>query len=56
VPQRKQRHPDREQFIVEFKFPRRYGLELTKKLYAEESDQVMSYLKTRKEDCLWNQQ
>ena len=56
VPQRKQRHPEREQLIVEFKFPRRYGLELTKKLYDEESDQVMSYLKTRKEDCLWNQQ
>ncbi len=56
VPQRKQRHPEREQLIVEFKFPRRYGLELTKKLYEEESDQVMSYLKTRKEDCLWNQQ
>lgn len=56
VPQRKQRHPKREQLIVEFKFPRRYGLELTKKLYEEESDQIMSYFKTRKEDCLWNQQ
>ena len=56
VPQRKQRHPEREQLIVEFKFPRRYGLELTKKLYEEEADQVMSYFKTRKEDCLWNQQ
>ena len=56
VPQRKQRHPEREQLIVEFKFPRRYGLELTKALYQEESDQVMSYFKTRKEDCLWNQQ
>ena len=56
VPQRKQRHPEREQLIVEFKFPRRYGLELTKKLYEEESDQIMSYFKTRKEDCLWNQQ
>ncbi len=56
VPQRKQRHPEREQMIVEFKFPRRYGLELTKKLYKEESDQIMSYFKTRKEDCLWNQQ
>ena len=43
VPQRKQRHPEREQLIVEFKFPRRYGLELTKALYQEESDQVMSY-------------
>ena len=56
VPQRKLRHPEREQLIVEFKFPRRYGLELTKKLYEEEADQVMSYFKTRKEDCLWNQQ
>ena len=56
VPQRKQRHPEREQLIVEFKFPRRYGLELTKKLYEEVSDQIMSYFKTRKEDCLWNQQ
>ena len=56
VPQRKQRHPEREQLIVECKFPRRYGLELTKKLYEEESDQIMSYFKTRKEDCLWNQQ
>ena len=56
VPQRKQRHPEREQLIVEFKFPRRYGLALTKKLYEEEADQVMSYFKTRKEDCLWNQQ
>ena len=56
VPQRKHRHPEREQLIVEFKFPRRYGLELTKKLYEEESDQIMSYFKTRKEDCLWNQQ
>ena len=56
VPQRKQRHPEREQMIVEFKFPRRYGVELTKKLYEEEADQVMSYFKTRKEDCLWNQQ
>jgi hypothetical protein len=56
VPQRKQRHPEREQLIVEFKFPRRYELELIKKLYEEEADQVMSYFKTRKEDCLWNQQ
>ncbi|WP_033147572.1 hypothetical protein [Prevotella sp. P6B1] len=55
VPQRKHRRPEREKVIVEFKFPRRYGLELTKKLYAEEADQVMSYFKTRKEECLWNQ-
>jgi hypothetical protein len=56
VPQREYRHPEREQLIVEFKFPRRYGLALTKAIFEEESDQVMSYFKTRKEDCLWNQQ
>ena len=56
VPQRKQRHPKREQLIVEFRFPRRYGLALTKALFAEETDEVMAYLKTRKEECLWNQQ
>ena len=56
VPQRKYRHPEREQLIVEFRFPRRYGLELTKALYQQEADEVMSYFKTRKEDCLWNQQ
>ena len=56
VSQRKHRHPEREQLIVEFKFPRRYGLELTKALYQQEADEVMSYFKTRKEDCLWNQQ
>ncbi|MDO4985676.1 MAG: hypothetical protein Q4E48_08265 [Prevotella sp.] len=55
VPQRKQRHPEREQLIVEFKFPRRYGLALTKALYEEEADLVLSYFKTRKEECLWNQ-
>ena len=55
VPQRKQRHPEREQLIVEFKFPRSYGLALTKVLYEEEADQVLSYFKTRKEECLWNQ-
>ncbi len=56
VPQRKHRRPEREKLIVEFKFPRRYGLELTKALYQQEADEVMSYFKTRKEDCLWNQQ
>ena len=43
-----------EEFVyVMFKFPKKLGLALTKALYAEESDEIMSYLKTRKEETVW---
>jgi len=43
-----------EEFVyVTFKFPKKYGLALTKTLYAEESDEIMSYFKTRKEETVW---
>jgi len=43
-----------EEFVyVTFKFPKKYGVALTKALYAEESDEVMAYLKTRKEETVW---
>ena len=46
-----------EEFVyVTFKFPKKYGLALTKALYEEETDQIMSYFKTRKEETIWNQQ
>ena len=45
-----------EYVYVTFKFPKKYGLALTKALYEEEADQVMSYFKTRKEETVWNQQ
>ena len=46
-----------EEFVyVTFKFPKKYGLALTKALYEEEADQILSYLKTRKEETVWNQQ
>ena len=46
-----------EEFVyVTFKFPKKYGLALTKALYQEEADQIMSYFKTRKEETIWNQQ
>jgi len=46
-----------EEFVyVTFKFPKKYGLALTKALYEEEADQIMSYFKTRKEETIWNQQ
>ena len=50
------RRLDREYIYVTFKFPKKYGLALTKALYEEEADQILSYLKTRKEETIWNQQ
>ena len=42
-----------EYVYITFKFPKKYGLALTKALYEEEADQILSYLKTRKEDTIW---
>ena len=43
-----------EEFVyVTFKFPKKYGLALTRSFYEEETDQIMSYLKTRKEETIW---
>ena len=50
------RRLDKEYIYVTFKFPKKYGLALTKALYQEEADQIMSYFKTRKEETIWNQQ
>ena len=44
----------RDEYVyVTFKFPKKYGLALTKALYEEEADQIMSYFKTRKEETIW---
>ena len=44
----------RDEYVyVTFKFPKKYGLALTKALYEEEADQILSYLKTRKEETIW---
>ena len=50
----KKERPDMQQVIVEFRFPRMYGLALTKALYKEESDDVLSFFNTRKEETIWN--
>ena len=43
-----------EEFVyVSFKFPKKYGLALTKALYAEESDEMLAFFKTRKEETVW---
>ena len=48
-----ERRMDEEFVYVTFKFPKKYGLALTKALYEEEADQIMSYFKTRKEETIW---
>ena len=47
------RRLDMEYVYVTFKFPKNLGLALMKSLYAEETDEVMAYLKTRKEETIW---
>ena len=47
------RRMDEEFVYVTFKFPKKYGLALTKALYAEESDEIMAFFKTRKEETVW---
>ena len=42
-----------ESVYVTFKFPKKYGLALTRSLYKEETDEIMSFLKTRKEETIW---
>ncbi|SHK60735.1 hypothetical protein [Xylanibacter ruminicola] len=44
---------NREYVYVTFKFPKKYGRALIMSLYQEEADQIMSYLKTRKEETIW---
>ena len=48
------RRINEEYIYVTFKFPKKYGLALTKALYEEEADQIMSYFKTRKEETVWS--
>ena len=47
------RRLDEEFVYVTFKFPKKCGLALTKALYEEEADEIMSYFKTRKEETVW---
>lgn len=47
------RRLEQEYVYITFKFPKKFGLSLTKALFEEEADQVLSYLKTRKEQTVW---
>lgn len=43
-----------EEFVyVTFKFPKKYGMALTRAIYQEESDEILSFFKTRKEETIW---
>ena len=48
-----ERYIGQENVFVTFKFPKKYGRALIMSLYQEEADQIMSYLKTRKEETVW---
>ena len=48
-----ERRLDQEFVHVNFKFPKKLGLALTKALYQEETDEIMSFFKTRKEETIW---
>lgn len=48
-----ERRLDREFVHITFKFPKKYGLAMTKALYQEETDEIMSYFKSRKEETVW---
>lgn len=50
---KRRRRIDQEYVYVMFKFPKKYGLALTKSLYQEEADEIMSFFKTRKEETVW---
>ena len=42
-----------ELVYITFKFPKKYGKALIKSLYREETEEIMSYLTTRKEETVW---
>ena len=49
----RRRRLNMESIYVTFKFPKNLGLSLTKVLFEEEADEVLAYLKTRKEETVW---
>lgn len=49
-----QERPDKECVVINFKFPKKYGVALIRSLLAEEFDEVLSFMKTRKEETIWS--
>lgn len=50
---REMNHGRRGCLKVEFRFPRRYPLSLMKSLFYKESDEIMAYFNSRKEETVW---
>ena len=50
---REMNHGKRGCLKVEFRFPRRYPLSLMKSLYSQESEEIMAYFNSRKEETVW---
>ena len=50
---REMNHGKRGCLKVEFRFPRRYPLALMKSLFCEESEEIMAYFNSRKEETVW---
>ena len=47
------RRINEEYVYVTFKFPKKYGAALARACFEEEADEILSYLKTRKEETIW---
>ena len=43
----------RENVYMTFKFPKKMGLHLIKTLFSEECDEMIAFMKTRKEETIW---
>ena len=50
---KRQRRKDQEYVYVTFKFPKKYGAALTRVWLEDEIEEILSYLKTRKEETIW---
>ena len=50
---REMNHGQRGCLKVEFRFPRRYPLSLMKSLFCEETEEIMAYFNSRKEETVW---
>lgn len=50
----KRKSPEKENIVINFKFPRKYGVALIKSMLEDEFDEVLSFIKTRKEETIWS--
>ena len=50
----KRNRPAERKLTIQYRFPEKYGMALIRQMLMEEHDQVMSFLKSRKEETVWN--